>query len=139
MHGIVILLVEDDDGIQEVLRALFLEEGYQPFVAADGEQALHLARQCHPDLILMDLTLPKLDGTEAARILKQDPGTRDIPILAMSARPEIGAIRGDWPFDGVLGKPFDLDTVLALVADHIGRRPPWPEHESSPGSGPGLP
>ncbi|HEY7113633.1 MAG TPA: response regulator, partial [Thermoanaerobaculia bacterium] len=74
-----ILLVEDNDQNRDLLSRRLARRGYQVVVASHGEEGLAKARAEEPDLILMDLTLPVLDGWEAARILKAEPRTRQIP------------------------------------------------------------
>ena len=111
-----ILIVDDDLGIRELLDEILETEGYEILQAANGVQALELARAEQPDLILMDLMMPMLDGADAMAILKHDSRTRDIRIIAMSAgrnlRHQVDAVLAD----SFLAKPFDLDTLLADVA-----------------------
>ncbi|MDI3339146.1 MAG: response regulator [Sphaerobacter sp.] len=111
-----ILIVDDDPAIRTLLNELLREEGYTTFVAGDGQTAIEQARQTHPHLILMDLMLPVLDGASAIRVLKSDPRTSGIRIIAMSAGANLRQYADHLPADGVLGKPFDLDTLLAHVA-----------------------
>lgn len=111
-----VLIVDDDPAIRSMLNELLLEEGYCTLVAADGQAAVESAQAEQPDIILMDLMLPVLDGAAAIRILKSDPRTRDIRIIAMSAGANLRLHANHLPADGVLGKPFDLDTLLAQVA-----------------------
>jgi two-component system cell cycle response regulator DivK len=81
-----ILLVEDNEMNRDMLSRRLQRKGYQIVVAESAEQGLSLARQEAPDLILMDITLPEMDGWEASRQLKADPNTRHIPIVALTAR-----------------------------------------------------
>lgn len=80
-----ILLVEDDELNRDSLRRLLRRRGYDILLAVDGEEALVVARAKRPDVILMDMRLPGIDGWEATRRLKADERTRDIPILALTA------------------------------------------------------
>jgi two-component system, cell cycle response regulator DivK len=80
-----ILLVEDNEMNRDMLSRRLQRKGYQIVTAESGEQGLSLARLEVPDLILMDITLPQMDGWEATRILKSDSGTRQIPIIALTA------------------------------------------------------
>ncbi|MET0399657.1 MAG: response regulator [Longimicrobiaceae bacterium] len=80
-----ILLVEDDPDCRAILRTIFTYFGYEVIEAADGEQGISLAREERPDAIVMDVTLPRIDGWEATRVLKADPGTAGIPIVALTA------------------------------------------------------
>jgi CheY-like chemotaxis protein len=81
-----ILLVEDNEMNRDMLTRRLQRRGYQIVSAGDGEQGLSLARAAAPDLILMDITLPGMDGWEVARLLKADQRTRHIPIIALTAR-----------------------------------------------------
>jgi two-component system cell cycle response regulator DivK len=81
-----ILLVEDNEMNRDMLTRRLQRRGYQIVSAGDGEQGLSLARAAAPDLILMDITLPGMDGWEVARLLKADQSTRHIPIIALTAR-----------------------------------------------------
>jgi CheY-like chemotaxis protein len=80
-----ILLVEDNEMNRDMLARRLQRRGFQVTLAVDGEQGLAVARSEEPDLILMDMSLPVLDGWEAARRLKADPATRAIPIIALTA------------------------------------------------------
>jgi two-component system cell cycle response regulator DivK len=81
-----ILLVEDNEMNRDMLSRRLQRRGYEIVTAENGEQGLSLARLEAPDLILMDITLPELDGWEVARLLKADEHTRQIPIIALTAR-----------------------------------------------------
>lgn len=110
-----ILIVEDDPMIQGLLGDILQEEGFQTVVAADGQTGVQLARTNQPDLILMDIMLPVLDGAAAIRTLKADPDTSSIPIIAMSAGANLVKLAEALPADAVLRKPFNLDVLLASV------------------------
>ncbi len=111
-----VLIVDDDPAIREMLDELLRDEGYETLRAADGRSAVEMARLNRPSLILMDLMLPVLDGAAAIRLLKSDPHTRQIRIIAMSAGANLRLHADHLPADSVLGKPFDLDALLADVA-----------------------
>jgi CheY-like chemotaxis protein len=110
-----VLVVEDDPSIQQLIVEVLAEEGIESAAASDGQTAIQLAREAHPDLILMDLMLPVLDGVSAIQQLKADPDTRAIRVIAMSAGTNLRLHAEHLPADGVLAKPFDLDTLLATV------------------------
>ncbi len=114
-----ILIVDDDRGIRELLAELLGTEGYEVLQAANGAQAVELARAEQPDLILMDLMMPVLDGADAMTILKRDPRTCDSRIIAMSAGRNLRHQVDDGLADSFLAKPFDLDRLLADVALHL--------------------
>jgi two-component system cell cycle response regulator DivK len=113
-----ILLVEDHPLNRELAEAILMRAGYEVLVAPDGETGLATAHSAHPDVILMDIELPGLDGLEATRRLKADANTRAIPVLALTAY----AMRGDEEraraagCDGYLTKPIDRQTLLDAVA-----------------------
>jgi len=81
-----ILLVEDNADNQEIYSIILAHHGYRVLQAFDGGHGVDLARAHGPDLILMDLTMPVIDGLEATRMLKADPATAAIPIVALTAR-----------------------------------------------------
>lgn len=114
-----VLIVDDDPAILNMLDELLQDESYETLLATDGSEALHIAQEQKPDLILMDLMLPVLDGAEAIRRLKRDPDTSGIHIIAMSAGANLRMHADQLPADSVIGKPFDLNTLLAGVALHV--------------------
>jgi two-component system, OmpR family, response regulator len=109
-----VLIVEDDETLRGVLKYNLAKEGYQVFTAADGLQALELARREKPALILLDLMLPKLDGLEVCRILRKE---MSVPILMLTAKTEeIDRIVGlEIGADDYLTKPFSIRELLARV------------------------
>jgi len=111
--------VEDDPVIQSLIVEFLGDEGFELLAASDGQAGVDLARQMLPDLILMDLMLPIMDGMSATRALKSDPRTRNIPVIAVSAGTNLRVHAERLPADGVVGKPFDLDTLLAAVTVHL--------------------
>lgn len=86
-----ILIVEDNDVNRELFRDILEMNSYEVLLAEDGEQGIELARTHKPDLILMDIQLPKIDGLQATKVLKADEATKDIPIIALTAF----AMKGD--------------------------------------------
>jgi two-component system phosphate regulon response regulator PhoB len=91
MSGVVtktLLLVEDDPDLLEVLRLTFDREGFKLLLARDGEEALDLAQRMAPDLIVLDLMLPKIDGVEVCRRLREHPSFKRTPILMLTAKSE---------------------------------------------------
>ena len=124
-----ILVVEDDPGVAELVEVVLMGEGYSVALARDGADGLLLARDWKPDLILLDLSLPKLDGSAVVRLLKAEPETAEIPIVLMSAARTIRAQTDQLQeADAALSKPFDIEALLTQVAFHLPRRQaPEPE------------
>ena len=109
-----ILLVEDELTLSETLRYNLEREGYSVLVAADGVHGLELARREQPDLLILDIMLPRLDGFSVCRILRQES---DLPILMLTARQdEVDRIAGlELGADDYVAKPFSLGELLARV------------------------
>jgi CheY-like chemotaxis protein len=120
-----ILLVEDNEMNRDMLSRRLAKRGYEVAIAVDGEQGLAMARSDPPVLVLMDMSLPGLDGWEASRQLKAMPETRGIPIIALTAHAMAGdrekaIAAGCDDFDT---KPVDLARLLAKIEALIGRPP----------------
>jgi CheY-like chemotaxis protein len=116
-----VLIVDDDPAILSMLDELLRDESYETLLAADGQTAVTIARSERPDVILMDLMLPIMDGADAIRIIKNHPRTSSIRIIAMSAGANLRQFADSLPADSVIGKPFDLNTLLAGVALHVSQ------------------
>ena len=106
-----VLIVDDELDIRETIAELLRLEGHEPFEAADGEQALVRCRQLRPDLVLLDLMMPGMNGWDFRKAQLRDPAIAAIPVVVVSAV----ARNRDIPADGFLQKPFGLDDLLALV------------------------
>jgi len=114
-----ILVVEDQEDNRQILRDLLANAGFEMIEAEDGVQAIAAASQHRPDLILMDIQLPTLDGYEATRRIKADPDLKHIPIVAVTSY----ALSGDElkaraaGCDGYVAKPFSPRKLLGVVRD----------------------
>src|SRR5215213_4087484 len=113
--AMLVLIVEDDLTIRDLIEQVLHFEHIETLLAGDGQTGVDLALREHPDLVLMDLMLPILDGVSAIKALKRDPATSDIPVVAMSAGTNLRLHADDLPADGVLAKPFDIDALIATV------------------------
>jgi two-component system, cell cycle response regulator DivK len=112
-----VLVVEDNELNLKLVRDVLSYAGYQVIEARSGEQGVELATGCRPDLILMDLQLPGIDGTETLRQLRASPITQEVPVVAVTAF----AMRDDRErafrsgFDGYVEKPFSVRELPAQV------------------------
>jgi two-component system, cell cycle response regulator DivK len=115
-----ILVVEDQEDNRRILRDLLAHAGYEVIEVGDGEQALPAAAAHHPDVILMDIQLPLLDGYEATRRIKADPTLRHIPIIVVTSY----GLSGDETnaraagCDAYLAKPFSPKALLAKIREY---------------------
>jgi two-component system alkaline phosphatase synthesis response regulator PhoP len=109
-----ILVVDDEPALRELLAYNLRRAGYQPLLAGDGREALHIARQQAPDLVLLDLMLPEVDGLDVCRLLRR---TSSVPIIMLTARgEEIDRVVGlELGADDYVCKPFSMRELLARI------------------------
>lgn len=119
-----ILIVEDQPDVAELIDVVLKGEGYVVAVARDGAQGLMLARDWNPDLILMDIMLPYVDGGTLISRLRREPETARIPIIAMSASSTLRDRSAELEADALLSKPFDVDAMLVQVQFLLDRDRP---------------
>jgi CheY-like chemotaxis protein len=123
-----VLIVEDNFDNRAIYSVLLQHAGYDVLQAPDGEEGVRLAARDHPDVILMDLSMPVLDGWEALKRLKSDPATASIPVFALSAHV---LFEGDFDraleagFAGYFTKPVEPKRVLQELNERLG--PPSPQ------------
>jgi two-component system response regulator VicR len=124
-----ILIVDDEPPIVDVLSYNLRQANYEVLVAWDGEQALDLARRERPDLVVLDLMLPRLDGLEVCRILRRE---RDVPIIMLTARDaEVDRVVGlELGADDYVVKPFSVRELMVRVKNVLRRTAPRPEGTS---------
>lgn len=119
-----ILVIEDEEDIQELLAYNLSREGYQVLPAVNGEEGFRLAKNKLPDLILLDLMLPGMDGLEICRQLKKEPKTQAIPVLMLTAKSgEADIVTGlEMGADDYLPKPFSPRVLLARIRTVLRRK-----------------
>jgi two-component system alkaline phosphatase synthesis response regulator PhoP len=119
-----VLAVDDEEDILELLKFNLSREGYQVLCAESGEQALRLVRSGNPDLIVLDLMLPGIDGLEVTRRLKNDPDTKNIPIVMLTAKgEEADIVTGlELGADDYITKPFSPRILVARVRAVLRRK-----------------
>lgn len=128
-----ILVVDDDPQIVRLVRSYLEQAGFHVEVAYDGDEAWRLIRQLHPDLVVLDLMLPGRDGLAITQAVRNDPATRDVAILMLTARVEdIDRILGlEMGADDYVTKPFNPREVTARVKAILRRSAPAAETKSS--------
>ena len=122
MKGMKVLVIEDNDGNRTLFRTVLELAGHEVLEAADAEVGITLARSEQPDVILMDILLPGMNGLEATRLLRQDEATRAIPVVALSAH--ASARDKERSLDagcvGHITKPIDVKTFVQEMEGLVG-------------------
>lgn len=119
-----ILIIEDQPDVRENIDAILELEGYQVMVAEDGEMGVEMAKCHHPDLILCDVMMPKLDGFGVVQALRQDSTTATIPLIFLTAKADRLSLRHgmDLGADDYLTKPFTLDELINAVTARLTKQ-----------------
>lgn len=116
-----ILLVEDNEMNRDMLSRRLMRAGFEVVMAVDGQEGVTLARTAAPELILMDMSLPILDGYEATRLLKSDGATKGIPVIALTAHAMVGdrekALKAGC--DDYVSKPIDLRELASKLSHFL--------------------
>ncbi len=121
-HDKLVLIVEDEPDNREIMRTVVEDIlGYRAILADDGETALQVVATGGPDMVLMDLMMPVLDGFETIRRIKADRATRSIPVIAITALGgQVDRQRAtDEGADGFLSKPFDLNELISVIQRYL--------------------
>jgi CheY-like chemotaxis protein len=113
-----ILVVEDDDDVRELIATTLEDHAYAVDLAVDGRQALERVAESCPELILLDMKMPRMNGWEFARLFREQFG-RVAPIVVVTASADAQARAAEIGAEGHLGKPFSLAALLAVVARHL--------------------
>ena len=116
-----ILVADDDPDILSIVSMSLETQGYTVYKATNGREAVDLAKQHHPDLVLMDMMMPIVSGYEAVTELKADATTRDITIIGLSAKAMATDMERatDVGIDGYITKPFRIAQVLTVVESYL--------------------
>ena len=124
MAGEQVLVVEDNEMNMKLLRDVLYATGYRTLEATTGAEAVELATLHAPDLVLMDIQLPDIDGVQALRRLRADDRTAGIPVLAVTAQAMAGSRQGflDAGFDGYVSKPLNIREFIRMVRQHFDER-----------------
>jgi len=115
-----ILVVDDEESIHLLYKEEFEEEGYEVTSAINGEEALELFDKIEPDLVILDINMPGMDGIEVLRKMKEK--RPDIPVIISSAYPEYKQDLASWASDDYIVKSFNLDELKESVRRHISKK-----------------
>ena len=118
-----ILVVDDEPTIVRLMEFILARQGHEMIVAVNGEEALEKIKSQQPDLVLLDIMMPRIDGYEVAQRLRADPATASLPIIMLSAKAQDEDIRKgvEVGVDEYVTKPFTPDHLVQVVAKHLDR------------------
>ena len=124
-----ILVVDDEPTIVRLMEFVLARQGHDMVVAVNGEEALQKIRTEQPDLVLLDIMMPRIDGYEVAQQLRADPATAALPIIMLSAKAQGEDIRRgvEVGVDEYVTKPFSPEHLVSVVSTHLKRLPPAEE------------
>jgi DNA-binding response OmpR family regulator len=114
----LILVVEDDPDVLGLLVAMLTGEGYQVTTAGDGEEGLAAARRARPDLILLDLMLPRMNALQFRAEQRRDKTICDVPVICLSGASHASTVALELGTEDCLAKPIDIDALLRMVRRH---------------------
>ena len=118
-----VLIVDDEQDIVESLKFVLEAEGYECYTAFNGEDGLNAAKSVIPDLIILDIMMPKMNGYKVSRLLKFDSKYKNIPIMMLTARSqeEDKLIGEETGANEYITKPFELDAIVKKVEEYLGK------------------
>jgi CheY-like chemotaxis protein len=124
-EGKVVLVVDDNPGVRELVCMILEDAGLEIETASNGEEALDMAKRIHPDLVILDVMMPGMDGWETAAYLLDEPDTSDIPIIFLTARAKTEEQLRGWemPIFDYITKPFTADDLLDRVFSVLTAEP----------------
>lgn len=134
-----ILIVEDEVNLRELVKARLEENNYEVITVADGFNAITQSRRVKPDLIILDLMIPNIDGYAVCRVLKSTPELSNIPVIMFTARTSVDDMRRGMEMgaDAYLMKPFKPEVMLAKIRELLERKESPPE--ATPAATQGVP
>lgn len=118
----LILIVEDDPDFLAMMVTALGDEGYRVATAQDGEEALASARRDRPDLIVLDLMLPRMNALQFRAEQRRDPALCSIPIICLSGASHASTVALELGTDDCMGKPVDMERLLAVISKHLTSR-----------------
>lgn len=130
-----VLVVDDDKVVRQLIKVNLELEGFEVVTAADGVECLDVVHGVRPDLVTLDVMMPRLDGLRTAARLRSDPRTRHIPVAIVSGRSHLGGEEGgeEPPVDALLAKPFEPAELVRMVRQLTGAE----QREDDPSGGTG--
>lgn len=114
-----ILVIDDDEGILEGFSAILEEENYLVETASDADEVFKREKEAMPSLILLDVLLSGQDGRDVCRRLKTNKNTKNIPVIMVSARPNVQRSVKEAGADDFLAKPFEMDDLLGMISKYL--------------------